>query len=98
MKVKTKSGFECKVNENKIKDWNYVTMSAKLSKQTDELLLISGLDELITFIMGEEQKNAFLEFLTEKNGYADSTTVTNEFKFITEQMGEQLKKSMPSQA
>ena len=98
MKVKTKSGFECKVNENSVKDWRYVTMSARLSKETDEMKLIEGLDSMITFIMGEEQKNKFLAYLAEKNGYADSTTVTNEFKFITEQMGEQLKKSTPSQA
>lgn len=98
MKVKTKSGFECKVNENSVRDWRYVTMSARLSKEDDELKLIEGLDEMIAFIMGEEQKNKFLAYLAEKNGFADSKTVTEEFKFITEKMGEQLKKSMPSQA
>lgn len=98
MRIKTKSGFECKVDENRVKDWRYVTMSARLAKTTDEIALIAGLDEMITFILGEEQRNEFLSFIAEKNGCADSDTVTKEFKFITEMMGEQLKKSMPSQA
>lgn len=98
MKIKTKSGFECKIDENRVKDWRYVSMSAKLAKETDELELINGLDAMITFIMGEEQKNEFLSFIAEKDGYADSNTVTAEFKHITEMMGEQLKKSMPSRA
>ena len=98
MKIKTKSGFECKVDENRVKDWRYVSMSARLAKEKNELALITGLDEMITFILGEEQRNEFLSFIAEKNGVADSNTVTQEFKLITEMMGEQLKKSMPSQA
>lgn len=98
MKITTKSGFKCNVDENRLKDWRYVSLSAKMTKQTDEVELISGLDELLTFIMGDEQKNEFLTHLAKKNGVAESSVVAEEFKHITEMMGEQLKKSMASQA
>lgn len=99
MKVKTKSGFECKVDENRLKDWRYVSMSAKLAKsQDDEIALIDGLDYLITFILGEEQKDKLIEHLAGAGGVCDSTVVISEFKDITNRLGEQLKKSASSPA
>ncbi len=97
MKITTKSGFKCNVKENDLKSWDYVTLSARLAKETDEMKVIVMLDDLITLVLGD-QKNAFLAHIAEVNGVADTTTVIAEFKFITEMMGEQLKKSMPSQA
>ena len=98
MEIQTKSGFKCKVDERRIKDWQYVTMSAKLAKESNELELIETLDNMLVFLLGEEQRTELLLHLQKEYGFADSTTVISEFKFITEQLGEQLKKSMPSQA
>lgn len=94
MKIKTKSGFECKVDENRLKDWRYVSASAKLAKSTDdEMALINGLDYLITFIMGEEQRDKLIEHLAGAEGVCTSESLIAEFKDITNRLGEQLKKS-----
>lgn len=99
MKVKTKSGFECEIDENKLKDWRYVSTAARLAKSPeDEVSLIDGFDYLIRFILGEEQKNKFLEHLAETEGICDSETVINSFKEITSKAGEKLKKSASSPA
>lgn len=97
MKITTKSGFKCDVNEKALKSWDYVTQSARLAKETDEMKVIVMLDDLITLVLGD-QKNAFLAHIAEVNGVADTDAVIEEFKFITEMMGDQLKKSLPSQA
>lgn len=101
MQVKTKSGFKCKINENKIKDWRYVSMSAnlaKVAKADDEVALISGLDEIITFLMGEDDKNKLVEHLANADGICLSTDLIREFREITNMLGEQVKKSQSSQA
>lgn len=101
MEVKTKSGFKCKINENMLKDWRYVSMSANLAKiaeRNDEVSLITGLDEVITFLMGEENKNKLILHLADKDGICQSTVLIEEFKQITNALGEQIKKSASSQA
>lgn len=100
MKVKTKSGFECKVDENRLKDWRYVSASARLAKNqdADEITLIDGMDYLITFLLGEDQRNKLIDHLAAAGGVCDSQTIISEFKEITSKLGEQLKKSASSPA
>ena len=99
MEITTSKGFKCNINENRLKDWRYVKASAKMAKAAkadDEIELIDLLDYLITFLMGEENKNAFLESLAGDEGVCESHVVVEEFQKITNALSEQLKKSTSS--
>ena len=97
MKIKTKSGFTCNVNENKVKDWRFVTATAKMAKSTDELEIINCLNFCLNFLLEEEQANKLVEHIAQKGGVADINTVSAEYKEITTQLGEQVKKSQSLQ-
>ena len=94
MEIRTKSGFKCKVNENKIKDWRYVKTSAHIAKCSDELEIIDGIDFLMEFLLGDEY-NKLMEHLA-KDGVVESETLIREYKEITGYVGEQVKKSQSS--
>ena len=95
MEIKTKSGFKCKVNENKVKDWRYIRTSAHIAKSTDEIEVIEGVNFLMEFVLGDDY-DRLLEHLA-KDGVVESATVIAEYKEITNRIGEQLKKSSSSQ-
>lgn len=95
MEIKTKSGFKCKVNENRVKDWRYIKTSSKIAKSKDDMEIINGIDFLMSFLLGEEYER-LMEHLTE-DGIVDSSNLIATYKEITERIGEQLKKSNSSQ-
>ncbi|MBQ1573439.1 MAG: hypothetical protein IIZ78_20130 [Clostridiales bacterium] len=95
MEIKTKSGFKCKVNENRVKDWRYIKTSSKIAKSKDDMEIINGIDFLMSFLLGEEYER-LMEHLAE-DGIVDSSTLIATYKEITERIGEQLKKSNSSQ-
>lgn len=94
MEINTKSGFKCKVNENKIKDWRYITTSAKIAKCDDELTVVNGVAFLMEFLLGDDY-DRLLNHL-EEDGVVDSTKLIEEYREITTYIGEQLKKSQSS--
>lgn len=96
MKITTKSGFKCSVNENKVKDWRFVSTTAKISKAKDEIVIIDSLNFLLNFLLGEEQSNALVEHLSRNGGIADVKKVMAEYREIVERLSEQLKKSSAS--
>lgn len=96
MKITTKSGFKCSVNENKVKDWRFVSTTAKISKAKDEIVIIDSLNFLLNFLLGEEQSNALVEHLSRNGGIADVEKVMAEYREIVERLSEQLKKSSAS--
>lgn len=96
MKITTKSGFKCSVNENKVKDWRFVSTTAKISKAKDEIVIIDSLNFLLNFLLGEEQSNALVEHLSRNDGIADVEKVMAEYREIVERLSEQLKKSSAS--
>lgn len=95
MEIKTKSGFKCKVNENRVKDWRYIKTSSKIAKSKDDMEIINGIDFLMSFLLGEEYER-LMEHLAE-DGIVDSSNLIATYKEITERIGEQLKKSNSSQ-
>lgn len=97
MKITTKSGFKCSINENLVKDWRYVTATAKMAKSGDDIEIINALNFCLNFLLGEEQANKLIEHLSQKGGVADVNSVTEEYKEITGYLGEQLKKSQSLQ-
>lgn len=95
MEIKTKSGFKCKVNENKVKDWRYIRDSAKLAKSKDDIEIVNGVDALMSFVLGDEYER-LMDHLA-KDGIVDSNELIATYKEITDRIGEQLKKSNSSQ-
>ena len=95
MEIKTKSGFKCKVNENRVKDWRYIKTSSQIAKSKDDMEIINGIDFLMSFLLGEEYER-LMEHLAE-DGIVDSSKLIATYKEITERIGEQLKKSNSSQ-
>lgn len=94
MEICTKSGFKCKVNENKVKDWRYVSTSAKIAKSNDELTLVNGVAFLMEFMLGDDYER-LLNHL-EDDGVVDPAKLIEEYREITSYIGEQLKKSQSS--
>ena len=94
MEISTKSGFKCKVNENKVKDWRYITTSAKIAKSDDELTIVNGVAFLMEFLLGDDY-DRLLSHL-EKDGVVESNILIEEYREITTYIGEQLKKSQSS--
>ena len=98
MKIKTKSGFVCDVNQNKLKDWRYVKAAARAAKSNDQAEILDAVGFMINFMLGDEYEAKLMEHVTDKEGVVDSALMQNEFEEITKLMGEEIKKSTSSQA
>ena len=95
MKIKTKSGFVCNINENKVKDWRYVKALA-LWNGKNEIDRMTGMETAISFLLGNEEER-LMEHIKDKDGNIPADSLINEFREIQELMGEELKKSQSSQ-
>ena len=95
MKIKTKSGFVCNINENKVKDWRYVKALA-LWNGKNEIDRMAGMERAISFLLGDDEER-LMEHITDKDGNIPADSLINEFREIQELMGEELKKSQSSQ-
>lgn len=95
MKIKTKSGFVCNINENKVKDWRYVKALA-LWNGKNEIDRMAGMERAISFLLGDDEER-LMEHITDKDGNIPAESLINEFREIQELMGEELKKSQSSQ-
>ena len=95
MKVKTKSGFECNVNERRLKDWRYIKAAAKL-KEGNEEAAISALTFAVPFLLGEDGEAALMSHIEDDEGIADSERLLAEYTEITQIVGEKIKKSLSS--
>lgn len=95
IKVKTKSGFTCNVDENKLKDWRYIRAAASATKKSGADAIVE-VAFMVNFLLGDEDEERLINHVIEKEGVADSVIVQQEFEEITTLMGEELKKSTPS--
>lgn len=96
MNVKTKSGFNCKVNENRMKDWRFVKALAKCDSGI-EASVIEGLAFAVPFLLGEEGEQKLMDHIIDADGNVYSEAVISEFKEILSLVGAELKKSRSSQ-
>jgi len=82
--ITTKSGFKCKIDKNRCKDWRYVKALAKCDsgKEVDAL---EGLTFAIPFLLGKAE-DELIEHCTE-NGVCDSQRIVMEFKEIVALLG-----------
>lgn len=94
MKIKTKSGFECNINERRLKDWRYVKAAAKINSGI-EGDMIEAVTFCIPFVLGDDGEAALMAHV-EENGEIDGEKVVSEFLEITRIAGEKIKKSQSS--
>lgn len=97
MDVKTRSGFECKVNERKLKDWRFAKALAKCDSG-DESKVLDGLTFVVPFLLGEDGEESLMKHVEDADGIVSTETVISEIRNIIELVGEEVKKSQSSQA
>lgn len=96
MEIHTMSGFVCKVNEKRAKDWRYVKALAEWDSG-DESRALKGVTAAIPLLLGKEGEQELMNHVADENGLIDSETMIAEFKEIVLLMGEEVKKSQSSQ-
>ena len=94
MKIKTKSGFECNINERRLKDWRYVKAAAKINGG-NEADIIEAVTFAVPFLLGEDGEAALMNYV-EEDGAVDSEKLLAEFLEVTRIAGEKIKKSQSS--
>lgn len=95
MKIKTKSGFECNINERRLKDWRYIKAAAKMN-EGDQTEIAVALAFAVPFLLGDDGEAALIKHLEDDEGVADSEKLVQEFIEITQIAGEKVKKSQSS--
>lgn len=65
MKVKTKSGFTCEINEHILDDWRFTRAIAKSHSDNADEKMNAAVD-MVSLIMGDNE-NAFYEHLRSKD-------------------------------
>ena len=94
MKIKTKNGFECNINERRLKDWRYVKAAAKINNGNNEADILEAVTFAVPFLLGDEEEK--LMAFVEEDGAIDSEKLLAEFLQITQIAGEKVKKSQSS--
>jgi len=87
MKIKTKTGFQCEVNEKILNDYRFVKAIAK-TKSKDPLISASALFDLVALLIGDDTE--LIEHCT-VDGIADTGKVSEEITDIIEQIGKDSK-------
>ena len=95
MKVKTKSGFSCEINENKMKDWRFIKALALCDSQ-DESKRLEGITTAVPFLFGDKGEAALIKHVT-KDGIASTEAIISEFREVLSMVGDEIKKSQSSQ-
>ena len=95
MYVKTKSGFECEINERKVKDWKFAKALAKCDSG-DESQALEGATFIVPFLLGKDGENALMEHLTDDGGIVETAAILTEIKEIMALVGAEIKKSQSS--
>lgn len=96
MKVKTKSGFVCEVNEKIVADWDFVMLLRKSESEDVTTRLVASIDA-VQMLLGDDGAAALAEHVKDENGIKNSAKVFEEFKEIMTLLGEESKKSQSSQ-
>ncbi len=88
----TSNGFEYKIDENALKDWDYVDLVLRMNRTDDDLERVECLKDVIKIIFPGEEMERLKTFLKEKNnGYAPIDEISNMYKEITESIADQNK-------
>ena len=95
MYVRTKSGFECNINERKLKDWTFAKALAKCDSG-DESQALEGATFIVPFLLGKDGEEALMEHLKDDEGIVETAAILREVKEIIALMSAEIKKSQSS--
>ena len=86
MKVTTKSGFKCEINERVLDDWQFVRAIAK-STSDDANDKLRGAIDIVSLIMRDNEE-AFYKYLSSKDpdGIVSESAVTDDIVSIIDQI------------
>lgn len=97
MKVVTKSGFACEVNEEKIQDWRFIKALA-LCDSDDESEALQGVTRAVPFLFGKKGEEELIDFVAKKNnGIAKTAEIISMLKEVLPLLSDEIKKSGSSQ-
>ena len=97
MRIQTKSGFVCDVNENLVADWDFLDLLCD-SESDDESVKIRASRDAVKFLLGKDGAAALAEHVKDDKGIKSSAKVFEEFREIMTLLGENSKKSESSQS
>lgn len=97
MRIQTKSGFVCDVNENLVADWDFLDLLCD-SESDDESVKIRASRDAVKYLLGKDGAAALAEHVKDDKGIKSSAKVFEEFREIMTLLGENSKKSEPSQS
>jgi hypothetical protein len=97
MKIKTKSGFVCDVDEKKAADWDFVDALVDCESDNESTRVIAARN-CIKLLLGKDGAAALAEHVKDENGVKNIGKMLVEFKEIMALIGDKQKKSASSQA
>lgn len=96
MRVVTKSGFECQVNEKVRNDWRFIKAVAKADSGND-LQRMDGLTQMVQLLLGDAEE-ALCKHVQEPDGTVPFDKVNQELLDIMAAIGDEIKNQSPSPA
>lgn len=96
VKVQTKSGFVCEVNEKIVADWGFLDVLCDCESD-DATVRMRASRDAVKLLLGKENAAALAEHVKDKDGIRNSARVFEEFREIMTLLGEKTKKSQSSQ-
>ena len=75
VKGKTPSGFEFEANEKMMKSARFLRMFRDVQKDDNGLVIF----DILELILGKEQADALIDFITDDEGFDDIDRLSNEF-------------------
>lgn len=97
MRIQTKSGFVCDVNEKLVADWDFLDLLCD-SESDDESVKIRASRDAVKYLLGKDGAAALAEHVKDDKGIKSSAKVFEEFREIMTLLGENSKKSESSQS
>ena len=84
MEGKTKTGFDFNIDDRILTDWRF-TMALTKCQNGKGMEQLTGAQEMVSLMLGEEGFNALMEHISKQNdGYVPSEAVMAEVKDIFE--------------
>ena len=89
---KTSNGFEYKIDERAMQDWDYVDLVLRMNRTNDKIERLECIKEVVKILFPGKELERLKAYLKEKNnGYAPIDEIANMYREITESAADQNK-------
>ena len=78
---KLTNGFKFEIAEGAFSDYDYLVLATKYRKQPEDM---ETFDALLVMLLGEEQRNRFVESFADENGKKNIRDVMDGFRELVE--------------